>query len=46
MRGIRNRIAHRAVDINIDVIWDTVDVRLVDLLRQLPSVRASAFNQG
>ncbi|WP_431258982.1 HepT-like ribonuclease domain-containing protein [Roseateles chitinivorans] len=46
MRGIRNRIAHRAVDINIDVIWDTVDVRLVDLLRQLPAVRASAFNQG
>ncbi len=46
MRGLRNRIAHGAIDINIHVIWDTVDVRLVELLRQLPAVRAAAINQG
>ncbi|WP_431101964.1 HepT-like ribonuclease domain-containing protein [Roseateles noduli] len=46
MRGLRNRIAHRAIDINIHLIWDTVDVRLVDLLRQLPAVRVAAINQG
>jgi uncharacterized protein with HEPN domain len=45
MRGICNRIAHRAVDININLIWDTVDVRLADLLRQLPAVRASAIKK-
>ncbi|WP_082938690.1 DUF86 domain-containing protein [Mitsuaria sp. 7] len=46
MRGLRNRIAHRAIDINIHMIWDTVEVHLVDLLRQLPAVRAAAINQG
>nr|WP_297524566.1 HepT-like ribonuclease domain-containing protein [uncultured Roseateles sp.] len=46
MRGLRNRIAHRAIDINIHLIWETVDGRVVDLLRQLPAVQASAIDQG
>lgn len=36
MRGMRNRIAHGYFDINLDVVWDTVQTALPDLLRKLP----------
>ena len=39
MRGMRNRIAHGYFDINLDVVWDTVQAALPELLRQLRSVR-------
>jgi uncharacterized protein with HEPN domain len=39
MRGMRNRIAHGYFDINLDVVWDTVQAALPELLRQLPAVR-------
>lgn len=39
MRGMRNRIAHGYFDINLDVVWDTVQTALPELLRQLPAVR-------
>ncbi|WP_175148492.1 HepT-like ribonuclease domain-containing protein [Paraburkholderia ultramafica] len=39
MRGMRNRIAHGYFDINLDVVWDTVQTAL---LKQLPDVRQSA----
>lgn len=42
MRGMRNRIAHGYFDINLDVVWDTVQVALPDLLGQLPAVRRDA----
>lgn len=35
MRGMRNRIAHGYFDINLDVVWDTVQLALPDLLAQL-----------
>jgi len=35
MRGMRNRIAHGYFDINLDVVWDTVQTALPDLLEQL-----------
>lgn len=35
MRGMRNRIAHGYFDINLDVVWDTVQVALPELLAQL-----------
>ena len=35
MRGMRNRIAHGYFDINLDVVWDTVQTALPELLRQL-----------
>lgn len=35
MRGMRNRIAHGYFDINLDVVWDTVQSALPDLLEQL-----------
>ena len=42
MRGMRNRIAHGYFDINLDVVWDTVQTALPDLLKQLPAVRLAA----
>ena len=37
-RGMRNRIAHGYFDINLDVVWDTVQTALPDLLGQLPAL--------
>jgi uncharacterized protein with HEPN domain len=42
MRGMRNRIAHGYFDINLDVVWDTVETALPVLLKQLPGVRYNA----
>ncbi len=42
MRGMRNRIAHGYFDINLDVVWETVQTALPELLRQLVVVRQSA----
>jgi uncharacterized protein with HEPN domain len=36
MRGMRNRIAHGYFDINLDVVWDTIQSALPDLLERLP----------
>ena len=36
MRGMRNRIAHGYFDINLDVVWDTVQTALPKLLADLP----------
>ncbi|MES1190056.1 MAG: DUF86 domain-containing protein [Steroidobacter sp.] len=38
MRGMRNRIAHGYFDINLDVVWDTVQSSLPALLKQLSSL--------
>ena len=35
MRGMRNRIAHGYFDINLDLVWDTVQTALPTLLEQL-----------
>jgi uncharacterized protein with HEPN domain len=35
MRGMRNRIAHGYFDINLDVVWDTIQIALPDLLGRL-----------
>lgn len=42
MRGMRNRIAHGYFDINLDVVWETVQAALPDLLKQLSAVRRDA----
>ncbi|MFT3959900.1 DUF86 domain-containing protein [Propionivibrio sp.] len=42
MRGMRNRIAHGYFDINFDVVWDTLQTALPELLHQLPAVRKDA----
>ena len=37
MKGMRNRIAHGYFEINLDVVWDTVQTALPELLRSLPT---------
>lgn len=39
MRGMRNRIAHGYFEINLDIVWDTVQKALPELLKQLSDVR-------
>ena len=38
-RNMRNRMAHGYFDINLDVVWETVQEWLPALLEQLPAVR-------
>ena len=38
MRGMRNRIAHGYFDINLDVVGDTVQTALPELLKHLHAV--------
>ncbi|QNB07479.1 DUF86 domain-containing protein [Herbaspirillum frisingense] len=39
MRNMRNRMAHGYFDINLDVVWETTQVWLPELLTQLSAVR-------
>nr|ACY24678.1 protein of unknown function [uncultured organism] len=41
MRGMRNRIAHGYFDINLDVVWDTVQTALPELKKQLAMLPSS-----
>lgn len=38
MRGMRNRIACGYFDINLDVVWDTVQSALPDLIERLSTI--------
>lgn len=46
MRNMRNRMAHGYFDINLDVVWETVQEWLPELLRQLPAVRQDANDEA
>lgn len=37
MRGMRNRIAHGYFDINLELVWNTVQSALPELLERFPS---------
>jgi uncharacterized protein with HEPN domain len=39
MRGMRNRVAHGYFDVNLDVVWDTIQIALPDLLSRLERLR-------
>lgn len=39
MRGMRNRIAHGYFEINLEVVWATVQTALPELLAQLLALR-------
>ena len=39
MRNMRNRMAHGYFDINLDVVWETTQAWLPELLTQLSAVR-------
>ena len=45
MRNMRNRMAHGYFDINLDVVWETVQEWLPALLKQLPVVRQDADDE-
>lgn len=38
MRGMRNRIAHGYFDIDLNVVWDTAQIVIPELAKQLPDV--------
>lgn len=42
MRGMRNRIAHGYFDIDLEVVWETVQTALPELIEQLPVLRHDA----
>lgn len=42
MRGMRNRVAHGYFDIDLQVVWDTVQIDLPSLLARLPAIREAA----
>lgn len=44
MKGMRNRIAHGYFDINLDIVWDTLQSALPPLLSVLPAIRNAAAN--
>ena len=46
MKGMRNRLAHGYFDINLDVVWDTVQTALPSLLDELPAIRAAAVAEA
>jgi len=46
MRGMRNRMAHGYFDINLDVVWETVQEWLPELLKQLTAVRQNDGIEG
>lgn len=41
IRGMRNRIAHGYFDINLEVVWGTVQLALPELLQQLSTLRGN-----
>ncbi len=45
MRNMRNRMAHGYFDINLDLVWQTVEEWLPTLLQQLPAVRLAADDE-
>ena len=42
MRGMRNRMAHGYFDIDLDMVWNTVQNALPELLSQLSALRPPA----
>ncbi len=46
MKGMRNRIAHNACDIDMSVVWETVDVHVSNVLEKLPALRSAIFSKG
>ena len=42
---MRNRIAHGYFAINLEVVWDTVQTALPQLLERLPALRQAAEDE-
>lgn len=39
MRGMRNRMAHGYFDINLDIVWDTIQQSIPVLAQQIQQIR-------
>jgi uncharacterized protein with HEPN domain len=46
MKGMRNRIAHGYFDINLDIVWDTVQTALPPLIERLTAIREELIRAG
>ena len=46
MRNMRNRMAHGYFEIDLNVVWDTVQEWLPELLKQLPVARRDSDNEN
>ena len=42
MKGMRNRVAHGYFSVDLEVVWQTVQTALPELLERLPAIRADA----
>ena len=42
MKGMRNRIAHGYFDINLEMVWETIQKALPELAERLPPIRKMA----
>ncbi len=42
MKGMRNRVAHGYFSIDLEVVWETIQTALPELLEKLPAIRADA----
>lgn len=42
MKGMRNRLAHGYFAINLDVVWETLQTALPDVLARLPHIQHEA----
>jgi uncharacterized protein with HEPN domain len=45
MRGMRNRMTHGYFDINLDIVWETINSSLPDLEDKIARIVASASPQ-
>ena len=45
IRGMRNRIAHGYFEIDMDIVWETVQAALPELLTQLPNLIEAASSE-
>jgi uncharacterized protein with HEPN domain len=43
MRGMRNRIAHGYFEIDLDIVWETVQKALPEMQQKLPASGESSF---
>lgn len=46
MKGMRNRLAHGYFDIDLTVVWQTVQSSLPALIPELPAIQATAGARG
>jgi uncharacterized protein with HEPN domain len=46
LKGMRNRIAHGYFDIDLDIVWETVQTALPPLIERLTAIREELVRAG